>query len=170
MQNAFDPEVRERRARLLAVRLLRSHADHGQLPAFGLDTLLRHPVSTGLLERPGVHTSQTDWFVWTPKSWENAYFPIERVLDRYFPVSQSWLPPMSGSRVIPCETQTNGIALWGARTQRGFLDFPRFFAREGCGRHCAVLFASEHQSIFAAYTQQSWTSGQVQSAWYSVRD
>ena len=29
-----------------------------------------------------------------------------------------------------------------------------------------------HLSIraFAAYTQQSWTSGQVQSAWYSVRD
>ena len=29
-----------------------------------------------------------------------------------------------------------------------------------------------HLSIraFAAYTQQSWTSGQVQSAWYLVRD
>ena len=78
MRNAFDPEVRERRARLLAVRLLRSYADHEQLPAFGLYTLLRHPVSTGLLERPGVHTSQTDWFVWTPKSWDSAHFPIER--------------------------------------------------------------------------------------------
>ena len=46
----------------------------------------------------------------------------------------------------------------GARPQRGFPDFPRLFARKGCGRHCAVLFASEHQ-----HTQQSWTSGQVQS-------
>ena len=40
----------------------------------------------------------------------------------------------------------------GARTQRGFLDFPRFFARKGCGRHCAVLFASEHQSICSLHT------------------
>ena len=92
--------------RSLAVRILRSCADHGHLPAFGLYMSLRHPVPAGASSR--AHESDR-----APEVARMHIFLLTG-FDGYFLVSRSWRPPKSGSRVILCETQANGVALWAS--------------------------------------------------------
>ena len=88
--------------------------------------------------RPVVHTRQTDSFLGETE--------VARILG---------IPIVEASQLLSGLSVVALSEVWimrRARSQRGFLDFPRFSAREGCGRHCAVLLASVRQSICSLHT------------------
>ena len=123
MQNAFDPEVRERRARLLAVRGVTQITDNSR-PS-GCTRYCDTPFPLGGWSVPAC-TRVRPTGLYGHQKVGRVHISLLRGLDRFFPVSQSWLPPKSGSRVIPCKTQTNGIALRGCSPSTWFPGFSTF--------------------------------------------
>ena len=100
-------------------------AHYRQVPAFGLYTSLRHLVSLGDW-RVLAYTRVRQRVFWVKQKLQECIVSLLSRLVGYFLVTQSWLPPKSGSRVIPCETQTNGIALWGCSPSTWFPGFSTF--------------------------------------------
>ena len=88
-------------ARWLAVRLVRSCADHGLLLAFGLYMSLRHPVPLGDCSVQSC-TRVRPTVCYEPLKWHECTCFLLSGLSGYFQVSQQWRPPKSVSRVLLC--------------------------------------------------------------------
>ena len=94
-------------------------------PAVGLYTSLRYLVSLGDW-RVQAYTRVRPTVFWEKQKLQECIVSLLSKLVSYFLVFQSWLSPKSGSRVIPCETPTNGIALWRCSLSTLFPGFSSF--------------------------------------------
>ena len=149
MQNAFDPEVRESRARLLAVRLLRSHADHGQLPAFGLYTLVCDTLfPLGCWSVPACTRVRP-----------TGLYGHQKVGRMHISLLRGARSLLSGLSVvapsevwISCDTMRDADKWYCSLGVLALNVVSWIFHVSSPVRACAILFASEHHSICSLHT------------------